>query len=596
MIVSTRISADLQNPGYPPLVNAVQGEQYSRQIKMTLYSGGAAWDVPAGVYIAMRYSKPDGTKGYYDTLPDGTQAWSAQGNTVNIYVAPQMLTVAGVVLAQVEILQNNSILATFPMRLRVAENLAARLQTSEDYTNWVQWMIDQLDQRWNDAVESGELTGPQGPRGETGATGPQGPKGETGATGTQGPQGEQGNTGTPATLVSSVVEYQVSDSGETAPSGVWSEAIPVVAPGKYLWTRTTTRFNTGDPVVTTTPTYFGLNGTGAVNSVNRVSPDSEGNVSMAAGDVGALPIAGGTMTGGIDMGSHAITELPAPTADGDAVNKGYVDTAEKSAKDYAAGLRVRNLLDNSDFANPVNQRGKTSYTETGFTIDRWANWSAGTTILVENGHINTGGGSLTQYLPGIDFNKVYTVAVQFDDNTKLVYSGIAINGVGVWGKEVFFGVDSAVNRAYFRIISGGTRNFIWAALYEGAYTAETLPPYVPKGYEAELAECQRYCLTASWKSNEFISGYGNTSSNTVFNAYINLPKTMRTAPSLSNLNAGNWSIAISGETVIPSEVKVWFMSKNGILGLKFTVTGRIKGEVGIVNYNSDEKLIISADL
>lgn len=32
----------------------------------------------------------------------------------------------------------------------------------------------------------------------------------------------------------------------------------------------------------------------------------------------------------------------------------------------------------------------------------------------------------------------------------------------------------------------------WAALYEGSYTADTLPPYTPKGYAEELAECQRY--------------------------------------------------------------------------------------------------------
>ena len=35
-------------------------------------------------------------------------------------------------------------------------------------------------------------------------------------------------------------------------------------------------------------------------------------------------------------------------------------------------------------------------------------------------------------------------------------------------------------------------NYLWAALYEGEYTAETLPEYQPKGYGAELAECQRY--------------------------------------------------------------------------------------------------------
>ena len=34
--------------------------------------------------------------------------------------------------------------------------------------------------------------------------------------------------------------------------------------------------------------------------------------------------------------------------------------------------------------------------------------------------------------------------------------------------------------------------FYYAALYEGAYTEKNVPPYVPKGYAVELAECQRY--------------------------------------------------------------------------------------------------------
>ena len=40
--------------------------------------------------------------------------------------------------------------------------------------------------------------------------------------------------------------------------------------------------------------------------------------------------------------------------------------------------------------------------------------------------------------------------------------------------------------------SGGTAKIVWAALYEGSYTADTLPAYQPKGYAAELAECMRY--------------------------------------------------------------------------------------------------------
>ena len=34
------------------------------------------------------------------------------------------------------------------------------------------------------------------------------------------------------------------------------------------------------------------------------------------------------------------------------------------------------------------------------------------------------------------------------------------------------------------------------ALYPGEYTAEPIPEYQPKGYAAELAECQRYYFSA----------------------------------------------------------------------------------------------------
>lgn len=48
---------------------------------------------------------------------------------------------------------------------------------------------------FQDKFDSGSLTGPQGPKGDTGATGPQGPKGETGEQGPQGVQGPKGDVG-----------------------------------------------------------------------------------------------------------------------------------------------------------------------------------------------------------------------------------------------------------------------------------------------------------------------------------------------------------------------------------------------------------------
>lgn len=103
-------------------------------------------------------------------------------------------------------------------------------------------------------------------------------------------KGEKGDTGYPARLISSAVDYQVSDSGTIIPSGAWSSSVPVVAQGKYLWTRTTTTFNTGSSVVSYSVSRMGMDGIGSVSSVSGVSPDSEGNVPLTAEHIGASKI------------------------------------------------------------------------------------------------------------------------------------------------------------------------------------------------------------------------------------------------------------------------------------------------------------------
>lgn len=138
-------------------------------------------------------------------------------------------------------------------------------------------------------------------------------------------KGEKGDTGSPATLVTKSVTYQVSDSGTIIPSGSWGSSIPVVSQGKYLWTRTVVQFNTGDPITWYSVAYAGINGTGAVSTVCRKSPDETGDVAVTADDVGALPSAGGRMTGPVAMGGNKVTELGTPIDSGDAATKGYVD-------------------------------------------------------------------------------------------------------------------------------------------------------------------------------------------------------------------------------------------------------------------------------
>lgn len=153
-------------------------------------------------------------------------------------------------------------------------------------------------------------------------------------------KGEKGDTGAPATLNSAKVEYQVSDSGTIIPSGEWSTSVPVVAQGKYLWTRTTQTYNTGNPVVSYSVSRMGLDGSGSVSSVANISPDSDGNIPLTAEDVGALPSTGGGMTGELKMNGQPISGLNTPTEDTQAATKGYVDTANAASATKLATART----------------------------------------------------------------------------------------------------------------------------------------------------------------------------------------------------------------------------------------------------------------
>ena len=137
--------------------------------------------------------------------------------------------------------------------------------------------------------------------------------------------GNTGLTGAPATLIRAVVEYQVSTSGTVVPSGNWSESIPAVPQGSYLWSRTTIQFNTGGIIQILNKSRDGLDGLGSVVSVNNISPGENGNVELTADDVGAVPKSGGTMDGPLHMNGQVLDGLNDPTEPDEAVRKAYAD-------------------------------------------------------------------------------------------------------------------------------------------------------------------------------------------------------------------------------------------------------------------------------
>lgn len=98
-------------------------------------------------------------------------------------------------------------------------------------------------------------------------------------------RGDKGDTGDASSITTQNVSYQASSSGTVAPSGSWTTTIPTVTPGDFLWTRTQLAFNDGTTVTAYSVSRYGIDGSGAVSTVNNVSPDSNGNVALTGTDI-----------------------------------------------------------------------------------------------------------------------------------------------------------------------------------------------------------------------------------------------------------------------------------------------------------------------
>ncbi len=130
------LRVDLLDPGAPQIIHAVQDDSDSRKIAFNIYAGGAQWAVPDGTLVTVRYKKPDGTAGFYDTLPDGsTPAATIDGNTVTVALVPQAFTVRGNVPVQIKLYNSTGAsIATFAVVMHVSANVVSDAEiVSSDY-------------------------------------------------------------------------------------------------------------------------------------------------------------------------------------------------------------------------------------------------------------------------------------------------------------------------------------------------------------------------------------------------------------------------------------------------------------------------------
>ena len=277
------------------------------------------------------------------------------------------------------------------------------------------------------------------------------------------------------------------------------------------------------------------------------------------------------------------------------------------------GACVYNLLDNSDFVHPVAQAGVNgAHGATGYAVDRWMRTSGATVSQAADGlkivsDKTSWTAGIQQRIEAKRFADVMTFAVRgvFPVACRLfVYIGSGTTNFGT----AYFQGDAAERTLVLKLTkpdgltgdevvnvyispdtgSTGTAAVVrWAALYEGEYTTETLPPYVPKGYAAELAECLRYYRKIKADSQTF-AGYA-ASGNAY--AFIPLAQAMRIAPTVTFSGKFFYTLGSAQQTSVETGTLHRAGTERVIIKCAVSVTGIC---TGVITPQGD--IDISADL
>lgn len=301
-------------------------------------------------------------------------------------------------------------------------------------------------------------------------------------------------------------------------------------------------------------------------TINGKAPDGAGKVTLTAADVGAL-----------DKDVH-----------------------------------MYNLLDNSDFVHPVAQAGVNgAHGATGYAVDRWMRTSGATVSQAADGlkivsDKTSWTAGIQQRIEAKRFADVMTFAMRgvFPVACRLfVYIGSGTTNFGT----AYFQGDAAERTLVLKLTkpdgltgdevvnvyispdteSTGTAAVVrWAALYEGEYTAETLPPYVPKGYAAELAECLRYYRKIKGDTQTF-TGY---SSGGWSYAFIPL-QAMRIAPTVTGGGKFYYTLGNKQGTTTATATAHRANVNRAIIKCAITETGILTGTI-----SPQGDIDISADL
>lgn len=251
----------------------------------------------------------------------------------------------------------------------------------------------------------------------------------------------------------------------------------------------------------------------------------------------------------------------------------------------------KNLLDNWDFSNPVNQRRQSSYTATqnGYTIDRWYCNQPRGTVTIRTSDIQltkTASGSF-QFIQKINpFNKPCTLSVLLSTGS---IAGINVAIVDVNGTNVDIQSAETANgkqlvTCYYDGTNADSIDRVMIAMSSNVATNSTITLYAAKlelgnqqtlchnegtsntpiwvlneipDYGEELRKCQRYYFSYPISSGTPlpINGMrGDATAGTNVSAQLDLPVVMYKVPTVDAAlhsirgNGSNWNTGLSVTT------------------------------------------------
>lgn len=381
MNIKHSIGLNLSAFAIPCRLHMVQGDSNSRTIVATLWDGAQPYSVPDGSSVMVRFRKPDGTGGLYDSSEAG-ETISYAGNVVTAPVATQMLAVAGDVFAEIDIFGSGSgtaaeRLATFRFVVEVAPCVLPDAEIiSSDYYNVLAAKVaeavaaaDQAEQAKSAAAASASAAATSAADAATSAEGTvkyNAPQTLTEAQKQQARDnigaevfyidlaGDYPNYTCPVALADINAAYEAGKVLECrCKMGMYTATLPLFIPvpelARWIFSGSGELADMGFPAQTFTVAVTGF-GVQASNAKLATTEDKLPNPNALT----------------ITSGSNSVT---------------YDGSAPKSI-DIPVGCNA-NLLRNGTFADGciVNQRGKTSYAGTGYGVDMW--YTTGATLSVD---------------------------------------------------------------------------------------------------------------------------------------------------------------------------------------------------------------------